>query len=93
MTTTNFKTPDTIFQATFDATGDRNPNVKGTKRLFTVRRRMDGIQLLIEGEPIGDDGLLTISNSVVPETVWEAQKHLLLGRPFEKVYVNTTGVA
>lgn len=81
-------TTETIFKATFDATGDRNPNVKGTQRLFTVNRRIDGIQLLIEGDALGYDGLLVISDVVVPEKQWDGQKHLLLGRPFDKVYVN-----
>jgi len=80
--------PETIFQAAFDAVGDRSTSVKGTQRLFTVRRRVDGIQLLIEGDAIGYDGLLAVSDSVVPERVWEAQKALLLTGPFTKVYVD-----
>jgi hypothetical protein len=79
----------TLFQGAFEAVGDRNPNVKGTHRLLTVRRRVDGVQLLIEGDAVGYDGLYTVSDVVVPDRDWDAQQHLVLAGPFTKVYVDT----
>lgn len=84
-------TTETIFQATFDNPNDRNPNVKGTQRLFTVRRRVDGVQLVIEGDAIGYDGLYPVSDVVIPEKQWEGQKGLLLSVPFTTVSINKTG--